>query len=88
MDGDIFGLDLLMNRSKKKKEEVKNCDEEDKWYNNELEEFKKMLSNRLRAFDPYENITDPIDRALYNAWLSHQWGYMSKTELYEMRKKK
>lgn len=88
MDGDIFGLDLLINRSKKKKDETNKNEDEDKWYTNELEEFKKVLMNRIRVFDPYQNIADPIDRALYSAWLSHQWGYISKTELYEMRKKK
>jgi hypothetical protein len=88
MDGDIFGLDLLMNRSKKKKDDIKNNDEEDKWYMNELDEFRKVLMNRIRVFDPYGNIDDSIDRALYNCWLAHQWGYISKGDLYEMRKKK
>jgi hypothetical protein len=86
MDGDIFGLDLLMNRSKKKKDDIKNNDEEDKWYMNELDEFRKVIMNRIRVFDPYGNIDDPIDRALYNCWLANQWGYISKGDLYEMIK--
>ena len=60
--------------------------DEMKWYNERLEEFKKDIINRIKVYDPYTSKSDPIDYAMYNIWLSYNWGDMTISQLYDKKK--
>ena len=81
----LYGLDMLANQYRKKREEKKD-DEEQVWYNDKLEDFRKTMLNRLKVYDPYANKADPIDYVMYNLWLSYNWGDLSLQQLYDKKK--
>jgi len=81
----LFGLDMLVNHYRKKKDE-KTDDDELVWYNQKLEDFKKDMINRFKSFDPYINKVDPIDYMLYNLWVIYNWGDLTLEQLYDKKK--
>jgi len=82
----MFGLDLLINPSKKKKDDKREDGDEKIWYNTELEKFKNDMINRIRTYDPYLHKEGNIENILYQLWLTHLWGNMSMIEVYDKKK--
>jgi|694.fasta_scaffold36906_4 hypothetical protein len=81
----LYGLDMLANQYRKKREEKKD-DEEQTWYNDKLEDFRKVMMNRLKVYDPYAVKADPIDYGMYSLWLSYNWGDLSLQQLHDKKK--
>ena len=81
----LYGLDMLANQYRKKREDKKDDDEE-VWYIDKLEDFRKTMMNRLKVYDPYANKIDPVDYVMYNLWLSYNWGDLSLQQLYDKKK--
>jgi hypothetical protein len=81
----FMGLDMLVNQYRKKKNDDTN-ENEVAWYNEKLEDFRKDIMNRLKAFEPYGNRVDPIDYSLYNLWIMYNWGDLTVEQLYDKKK--
>jgi hypothetical protein len=82
----MFGLDLLINPLKKKKDEKKDEGDDLIWYNNELENFRNEMINRIRTYDPYIHKEGQLESILNQLWLNYLWGAMNITEVYEKKK--
>jgi hypothetical protein len=82
----MFGLDLLINPLKKKKDEKKDEGDDLIWYNNELEKFRNEMINRIRTYDPYIHKEGQLESILNQLWLNYLWGNMNITEVYEKKK--